>query len=419
MSTTVVGRTLEEEYTTGNVPLKIPTAEGSNKRSQFQNNTFVFKYNTKNNNIQVFEKSFPIGRTTRVIGTLDVKNNTFTDGSQVTISQSAYFNSKEGKLAIKKGVADELNDKGLLNKEINDLLGTNFQLENPKTTTLNGAISNQIEKSKRLQRESYENLVYPTTLRRSNNDRLKITVLTPISAGGDEFGEDIKEPIGSVTLPVPGNFSDKNQVDFKSGTLNPLEKALAESGLEALLDGRTEKLEGNLKRALDGKDELKSVVAGLFVGKAINKGANDILSRTAGAIINPNMQLLFSGPQLRPFDFSYKLSPRDRGESIQVQKIIRMFKQSSAVQRTATEFFLRSPNRYKLQFLTRGDSAHTFLPKIKTCALLGFGVNYTPDNSFMTYENSSMVSYNITFSFQEIEPVFNDEYGNEDGDIGF
>ena len=37
----------------------------------------------------------------------------------------------------------------------------------------------------------------------------------------------------------------------------------------------------------------------------------------------------------------------------------------------------------------------------------------------MSYENTSMVSYSLTFAFQEIQPIFNDEYGESDGDIGF
>ena len=268
-------------------------------------------------------------------------------------------------------------------------------------------------------RQSYENLVYPTTLRRSDNDRLKISVLPPLESESERKGNKGKA-IGSVTLPPPGKITDNNKVDFKSGTLNPLELALAEAGLGLLLDDNPEALQNATKQFLDGTNDLKTVVSGLFVGKAINKSADAILSREAGAIINPNMQLLFNGPTLRPFNFNYKMSPRDRGESVQVQKIIRMFKQSSAVQRTDTNFFLRSPNRYRLEFKTRGDSDHRFLPKIKTCSLLGFGVDYTPENSYMSYENSSMVSYNLTFAFQEIEPVFNDQYSQfDDLDIGF
>ena len=95
-----------------------------------------------------------------------------------------------------------------------------------------------------------------------------------------------------------------------------------------------------------------------------------------------------------------------------------MFKQSMAAQTTASKLFLRAPNTYKLQFLTSGggEQKHKYLPKMKECALLNFSVNYTPDGNYATYENSSMVAYELSFAFQELEPVYNNDYGNLDGD---
>ena len=37
-----------------------------------------------------------------------------------------------------------------------------------------------------------------------------------------------------------------------------------------------------------------------------------------------------------------------------------------------------------------------------------------PDNSYMTYDNSSMVAYNLQLAFQEMEPIFNDDYEDSD-----
>ena len=326
---------------------------------------------------------------------------------------------KKDRLLLQNSVK-RLGNLSNLSNGINNSIKT-LDLPKDKDELTNDELSTAISKEKVISgtRQSYENLVYPTTLRRSNNDRLKISILSPTESESERKGGKGKA-IGSVTLPPPGKITDNNKVDFKSGTLNPLELALAESGLGLLLEDDPANLEANIKRITDGRDDLKTIVSGLFVGKAINKSANAILSREAGAIINPNMQLLFNGPTLRPFTFNYKMSPRDRGESVQVQKIIRMFKQSSAVQRTQTNFFLRTPNRYRLEFLTGSDSSHRFLPKVKTCSLLGFGVDYTPENTYMTYENNSMVSYLVTFAFQEIEPIFNDEYSKfKDSDVGF
>ena len=36
----------------------------------------------------------------------------------------------------------------------------------------------------------------------------------------------------------------------------------------------------------------------------------------------------------------------------------------------------------------------------------------------MTYENSSMVAYNLQFVFQELDPIFNDDYDDIDLDGG-
>ena len=279
-------------------------------------------------------------------------------------------------------------------------------------------------------RKKYENLCYPVTLRRGNQDRLKITILDRDLRNTNRLSgkRTPGNPIGSVVLPVPGNLKDDNKVDFKNGTLNPLEVAAAEVALTALLNPAAtgSEVKSLFDRVVSEGGNLKQLTAALFTGRAINRTGNEIAARAQGAVVNPNLELLFNGPTLRPFNFQFRLSPRDRGESIEIRKIIRMFKQSSAVKSSASNFFLRAPNTYKLQFFEGSStfsSDHAFLPKIKECALLGFGVNYTPDGTFMSYENSSMVSYDVTFAFQEIDPITNEDYTlldrNSDNSIGF
>ena len=41
-------------------------------------------------------------------------------------------------------------------------------------------------------------------------------------------------------------------------------------------------------------------------------------------------------------------------------------------------------------------------------------MNYMPENTYMTYDDTSMVSYNMRLQFKELEPVFNDDYDKED-----
>jgi hypothetical protein len=69
------------------------------------------------------------------------------------------------------------------------------------------------------------------------------------------------------------------------------------------------------------------------------------------------------------------------------------------------------------------NSDHPYLNRFKECALVDCAVNYTPDGTYMTYGDSSMTAYELSLTFQELEPIFDDEYSdidkNKDTSIGF
>ena len=201
--------------------------------------------------------------------------------------------------------------------------------------------------------------------------------------------------------------------------MTPLQVATSNAVKTFLADGAEATAEQAKEMAKVVGDNAKDVKAGLAAQftKQLT-GTKDILARTEGAVMNPNMELLFSGPSLRSFTFTWRLSPRDEKESMTVMRIIRLFKQSMAPKTTESQLFLKAPNTYKLEFVSPSGmkGTHRFLPKVKECAMNDFGVNYTPDGSYMTYDNSSMVSYEISMSFQEIEPVYNNDYTKLDSD---
>ena len=274
-------------------------------------------------------------------------------------------------------------------------------------------------------RKSYsKSLCYPTTLRRTQQDTLRISVLkyVPKQMEGLKFKSRASakgRTIGAVTLPIPGGVNDKNQTTWGPGTMTPVQIATS-NAVKTFLGENAEAAINEAKEAAGviGKNQ-KDVKAGLAAMFTENlTGAKDILARTEGAVMNPNMELLFSGPQLRSFTFTWRLSPRDERESMTVMRIIRLFKQSMAPKTTKSQLFLKAPNTYKLEFVSPAGmrGTHRFLPKVKECAMVDFGVNYTPDGSYMTYDNSSMVSYEMAMSFQEIEPVYNNDYTDLDRD---
>ena len=248
-----------------------------------------------------------------------------------------------------------------------------------------------------------------------------------------EFG---KRTLGHITLPIPDGVSDLNKVSYTDGTLNPAQAFFADSVAAVFLGGKgdnnlgegADALEDSFNAANKNNPEVKKALGGFFASKTLALDKNETLARTEGQIFNDNLELLFKGPTLRSFNFRYKLSPRDESEIKQVMKIIKAFKQSSAVQKSKSGIFLVTPNTYKLEFKKGGrglgNKNHMFLPKVKECALTQVAVDYMPEGSYMTYENEdpslegSMVSYIITLSFQELEPLFNDDYFTLEG-VGF
>ena len=81
--------------------------------------------------------------------------------------------------------------------------------------------------------------------------------------------------------------------------------------------------------------------------------------------------------------------------------------------------FLESPHVFKLKYIFKNGDQHPFLNKIKTCACTNFTVQYAPDGSYMTYDDGSMTSYTCSMTFQELNPIFEDEIEMSSNDMGF
>jgi hypothetical protein len=221
--------------------------------------------------------------------------------------------------------------------------------------------------------------------------------------------------LGTATLGIQPTISDQNTVNWSSQDMSFIEMALANASL-SIIDKGAEGAKATLDSIINTmklEPGAKNAIINLFVQEAA--GTKGLLSRLTGAISNPNMELLFQGPQLRTFNFNFKLSPRSRDEAAEVKRIINFFKRNMAVQRSSEALFLKAPNVFDIQYLyAEGNSDHEGLNKIKgPCALTNCAVNYTPTGSYMTFfdeKNQSMVSYDLSLTFNELEPVYEDEY---------
>jgi len=366
--------------------------------------------------------------------------------SGLTASEQTAYNLKAGngsQALINSTTSDGVTIGDSIGTQVGNILGDVLNEDGKDKTTYqltNSTIDVSIDG--RRFRKQYGHFAYPEDLRTNKQDRIKFTqkftegtkIDATIASGQKTFQRKVKKVRGSVTLPVVSGIEDTNAVKWDGTTLNPIQ-ALAGAGAMGIFEqvrnsGKIGDAFSVGGRAIqDVKEQLAKGEVGSDLASAVNVylaqsavGAQGLLSRTTGAILNPNLEMLFGGPQLRSFAFAFTLSPRDADEADQVRKILRFFKQGMSVKTSSSNVFLKAPNIFDIQyqtFNTQGQEiVHPSINIIKTCALTSCNVRYTPNGTYMTYDDPyrTMAAYQLTLAFNELDPIYDSDYSELDKD---
>tara|TARA_B100001250_G_scaffold22258_1_gene18747 strand:+ start:90 stop:1676 length:1587 start_codon:yes stop_codon:yes gene_type:complete len=261
-------------------------------------------------------------------------------------------------------------------------------------------------------------------------------------AGGTNFAggssDTSKSSQGSVKLPIPNSLKSSNGVSWGGAKANAVEAGAffgASREIGNLMKGETN-LVGMVKSGLgDASNALSSVredmrnggasgdilsatLSKLALGKiGINVDPAQFITRSTGNAINPNLELLFNGPQLRNFTFAFQFAPYDDQDAEEIRKIMRFFKQgmlpSFANESEGSSIFLSSPNVFRLAYRT-GTNRIKSLNMFKMCALTACEIDYTPEGVWAAYADRSAgsqpISSNMALSFTELTPIFGNDY---------
>ena len=166
----------------------------------------------------------------------------------------------------------------------------------------------------------------------------------------------------TIQLPMQPNISEANATDWAQDTMNAMQMAAGQAALTTINDAASAAglATGVGAATLGGavgaagalaakagfevaKEAAKFInsenvagAAAYFAGQAV--GSN-ILGRTTGQVINPNMELTFNGPKMRTFNFGFRLTPRTPSEARIIRSMIKFFTQYMAPEKTATPLF--------------------------------------------------------------------------------
>ena len=278
----------------------------------------------------------------------------------------------------------------------------------------------------------------------------------------------LQELQSTIQLPIPNSVKDQNAVGWGGGEMSGVAGSILGPVTDALFGGgmKPEDLESREKEArgilnqigkagadvgklgndfinlFDGvidvaaqksirRRNILSMVSQLTNLAGVNINVNQAIGRF-GAVENPNLELLITGPSLRSFSFTIRLTPRSPEESKKVRMIIRALKQSMAIKKgqqlfqsdSAANLLLGTPDVFKLRYIkARTQKDIKGLNKFKTCALQNMSVDYTGEaGRFAAYdEDSQPVTSIITLSFSELVPIYDTDYVEfalEDDNVG-
>jgi len=228
-----------------------------------------------------------------------------------------------------------------------------------------------------------------------------------------------------IELPIPQEINDSNSVTWGEDRMNAIEIATLSVAQRAMQDGVGDIAGAAVQMLNEGVSvpgltpDSQAALRAAISGKAINAlgsqvSPQSVVARSTGQILNNNLELLFSGVNLRSFPFSFTFSPRNPRESDVVKNIIRSLKMSMAAKAgefngSAQGIFLKSPDLFQLDYLKDGKN-HPFLNRFKLCALTGMSVNYTNAGTYASYNDGTPVNIRMNVTFKEINPIYHEDY---------
>ena len=254
-------------------------------------------------------------------------------------------------------------------------------------------------------------------------------------AGDSVVGSDIR---GTVILPMP-KVTDVNGVEWGKSELNS-------AGLTALnvtdfltrggsLSGKSQadqERDASIRKAIADRRENNSLQEGasaLFTGTIAKLAgtltgsdldADTFLARQGGKVLNPNAEMLFQGPVIRDFGFSFMMIARSEEEGKMIRSIIRELKLGMAPKFRSTTF-LTNPDVFMLDYRNGNGTLNTvnrFSPG--GLALTTMRVDYAPNGYWSAYRDSQPVAVKMDLDFTELRPIYEGDQTAIEGDnVGY
>ena len=154
-------------------------------------------------------------------------------------------------------------------------------------------------------------------------------------------------------------------------------------------------------------------VAATTAAKAVRllgqQGADGTQAFT-GVMINPRLQLLFKSKEIRTFNFTWELYPRNKDETNMIRDIVQQFRSFSSPSTEGNLGLLAVPGEFEVRFLNKNSTTTGFvenewLPRILRFAINSISVDYSPQGIWGSFVDNSPLGVVLTMQISELYVV--------------
>ena len=208
------------------------------------------------------------------------------------------------------------------------------------------------------------------------------------------------ETLGQFAVAAPGLVDAYKKGGGKGAFQAAIKSGAAQTLASKFIDG------------LGGGDVAKSAILGI-----------------TGKVTNPMLELIYSSPSFRDFQFDFFFYPRSESEALQVQLLINRFRYHSAPELSLfgggrQDGLLIPPSTFDIKFFYAGRQ-NPNIPMISECVLKDVTLNYAP-NGWSAYEvpgendptlgrTGMPVAIQMTLSFTETTYITKQDFANHPG----
>ena len=228
-----------------------------------------------------------------------------------------------------------------------------------------------------------------------------------------------------TSTPALSNDNEFGSVRF-DGALGSTIRNLSTTAARTVdaLGGGGANVEEQIKKATAGVGEglsnvpkAASQLGVQAIAEMSNADANQLMALTNGTIYNPNIELLYKGPKVRGFNFSYTFVPKSASEAATVNKIIKHFKIHHSPEEKGAMF--KVPDVFSVVYMHKGG-INPNMNQFKRAALTTITVQANPGLPMhMSFENGMPIVTQINMSFTEVDVITRQDHQNSYSNIGF